>query len=69
MRVSDIDLVVAHPGFTESKKLRLLSELAQAMRNSSITEKVAVIAKAKVPIVKFVTTRGKSGPSIVADGG
>lgn len=55
----DIDLVVAHPDFTESKKVRLLGEMARAVRNASLTDTVAIISKARVPIIKFVTTFGK----------
>ena len=55
----DIDLVVSTPRFTEASKVRLLSELASAMRQEKITDTVAVISKAKVPIIKFVTNLGR----------
>jgi hypothetical protein len=55
---SDIDLVVATTKMTESNKGRLLAELARAMRLAHITDVVAIISKARVPIIKFVTTEG-----------
>ena len=56
---SDIDLVVATTKMTESNKGRLLAELARAMRLAHITDVVAIISKARVPIIKFVTTEGE----------
>ncbi|KAK1926248.1 hypothetical protein DB88DRAFT_435394 [Papiliotrema laurentii] len=55
----DIDLVVATQYLTESNKGRLLAELARAMRLAHITDTVAIISKARVPIIKFVTNEGK----------
>jgi hypothetical protein len=55
---SDIDLVVTKP-FTESNKVRTLSDMARAMRQSKIADTVAIISKARVPIIKFVTNEGK----------
>jgi non-canonical poly(A) RNA polymerase PAPD5/7 len=54
----DIDLVVTKP-FTESNKVRTLSDMARAMRQSKIADTVAIISKARVPIIKFVTNEGK----------
>jgi len=56
--ISDIDLVVTKP-FTESNKVRTLSDMARAMRQSKIADTVAIISKARVPIIKFVTNEGK----------
>ena len=36
----------------------MLAELARAMRQAYITDVVAIISKAKVPIIKFVTNEG-----------
>jgi DNA polymerase sigma len=55
---SDIDLVVTK-SFTESNKVRTLSDMARAMRQSKIADTVAIISKARVPIIKFVTNEGK----------
>jgi len=40
-------------------KRRVLYSLAQSLRKAGITDNVQVIAKAKVPIIKFVTSHGK----------
>jgi DNA polymerase sigma len=40
-------------------KVRLLRDLAGMMRSARITQDVAVIHRAKVPIIKFVTTEGE----------
>jgi DNA polymerase sigma len=50
--------VVTKP-FTESNKVRTLSDMARAMRQSKIADTVAIISKARVPIIKFVTNEGK----------
>lgn len=56
--MGDIDLVVSTPQLNERNKTRLLQELARMMRVNQITKTVAVITKAKVPIIKFVTNDG-----------
>lgn len=56
--ISDIDLVVQSEMMTEYDKDQVLRYLAGVLRRAGITERVTVIAKAKVPIVKFVTTHG-----------
>lgn len=56
--LSDIDLVVSNKVVTEATKARLLAELARAMRQAYITDTVAIISKARVPIIKFVTLEG-----------
>jgi non-canonical poly(A) RNA polymerase PAPD5/7 len=50
--------VVTKP-FTESNKVKTLSDMARAIRQSKIADTVAIIAKARVPIIKFVTNVGK----------
>ncbi|KAL7421338.1 hypothetical protein Q5752_004223 [Cryptotrichosporon argae] len=55
----DIDLVVLTPRLTEANKNKLLHALAREMRIARITDTVAVIARAKVPIIKFVTLEGR----------
>jgi DNA polymerase sigma len=42
-----------------SDKVNVLHSLANTLRRAGITDKVTIIAKAKVPIVKFVTTHGR----------
>jgi non-canonical poly(A) RNA polymerase PAPD5/7 len=41
-----------------SDRITVLHALANTLKRAGITNKVTVIAKAKVPIVKFVTTHG-----------
>ncbi|WWC66924.1 uncharacterized protein I206_100831 [Kwoniella pini CBS 10737] len=55
----DIDLVVSNKQFSESNKARLLAEMARAMRQARITDEVAIISRARVPIIKFITNEGK----------
>lgn len=55
----DIDLVVTNPNFLESNKKRMLNELAGIVRSAGITHTVAIIGKARVPIIKFVTIDGE----------
>lgn len=42
-----------------SDKVTVLHALANTLKRSGITSRVTIIAKAKVPIVKFVTTHGR----------
>lgn len=42
-----------------SKTMNVLYALANTMKRAGITDKVTVIGKAKVPIIKFVTTLGR----------
>ena len=48
----------------EYGKDQVLKHLASILRRAGITDRVTIIAKAKVPIVKFVTIHGKrlNGP-------
>ncbi|ORY25169.1 hypothetical protein BCR39DRAFT_471705 [Naematelia encephala] len=57
----DIDLVVEHHnvGATKSSRALHLGALGRALREANITDTVAVIANAKVPIIKFVTLDGR----------
>jgi non-canonical poly(A) RNA polymerase PAPD5/7 len=50
--------VVSTKRFSENLKAKMLGELARAMRQAYITDVVAIISKAKVPIIKFVTNAG-----------
>lgn len=55
----DIDLVVESRAMEYQDKRRILYSLAHVLRKANITSNVQVIAKAKVPIVKFVTNLGR----------
>ncbi|CAK5266135.1 unnamed protein product [Mycena citricolor] len=54
--LGDIDLVIRSPSMAYHNPKTVLHSLAATIRNSGLTHKVQVIAKAKVPIIKFVTT-------------
>ena len=56
---SDIDLVVYSDNMLRFEKQPLLHSLANIMKRSGITDRVTIIAKARVPIIKFVTTHGR----------
>ncbi|SRR5258708_15768686 len=57
---SDIDLAVKSPSMEqEMNRTAMLHKLAAVLRRANVTNKVEVIAKAKVPIVKFVTSYGR----------
>lgn len=60
----DIDLVVTTPLLNERNKVKLLRDLASFMRMGRITQNVAVISRAKVPIIKFVTNEGVCGRGV-----
>lgn len=56
----DIDLVVVSKTMAYSNRTNVLYAVANAMRRAGVTDtKVTVISKARVPIVKFVTTHGR----------
>ncbi|KAG6888367.1 hypothetical protein C0992_008669 [Termitomyces sp. T32_za158] len=57
--LGDIDLVILSQSMAYSDKVTVLHALANTLRRAGITERVTIIAKAKVPIVKFVTTHGR----------
>ncbi|CCM06442.1 uncharacterized protein FIBRA_08704 [Fibroporia radiculosa] len=56
--VGDIDLVVHSQSMAYSKKEAVLHSIANTMKRAGITDRVRIISKAKVPIVKFVTLHG-----------
>lgn len=56
---SDIDLVIISKSMAYSDRVTVLHAVANTLRTAGITDRVSVIAKAKVPIVKFVTTFGR----------
>ena len=56
---SDIDLVILSQSMAYSDRQTVLYALANTLKRSGITSKVTVIARAKVPIVKFVTAHGR----------
>lgn len=56
---SDIDLVIESQIMAHSNKVNVLQALATTMKRAGITDKVTIIAKAKVPIIKFVTRHGR----------
>ncbi|KAI6005445.1 hypothetical protein EDD15DRAFT_637156 [Pisolithus albus] len=55
----DIDLVVDSESMARSNKVHVLYHLANTIKRAGITSKFTVIAKAKVPIIKFVTNYGR----------
>ncbi|PPQ89445.1 hypothetical protein CVT25_012824 [Psilocybe cyanescens] len=57
--LGDIDFVVLSDSMAHSEKATVLHVLANALKRHGITSYVTIIAKAKVPIVKFVTTHGR----------
>ena len=57
-RTSDIDLVIQSDNMAYMNKITVLRALANTMKRAGITNNVTIIAKAKVPIVKFVTNHG-----------
>ncbi|EIN07011.1 Nucleotidyltransferase [Punctularia strigosozonata HHB-11173 SS5] len=57
--LGDIDLVIQSPSMAYSDKVTVLHALANTMRRAGITDRVTIVAKAKVPIIKFITTHGR----------
>ena len=60
--ISDIDLVVTNDTYPlgSTKIPYFLRNMAQALRKANVADNIVVIAKARVPIIKFVTTDGMS---------
>lgn len=56
---SDIDLVIESQSMAYSNTAAVLQSLANTVKKAGITDKVTIIAKAKVPIIKFVTRHGR----------
>ncbi|PBK78829.1 hypothetical protein ARMSODRAFT_902418 [Armillaria solidipes] len=54
----DIDLVIISDSMAYSNKVTVLHSLAATLKRAGITDRVSIIAKARVPIVKFVTRLG-----------
>lgn len=54
----DIDLVILSDSMAYSDRVSVLHSLASTLKRARITDRVSIIAKARVPIVKFVTTHG-----------
>ncbi|KAJ3916870.1 hypothetical protein F5877DRAFT_45742 [Lentinula edodes] len=54
----DIDLVVMSETMRMTDKHVVLRSLAEVIKRNGIASNVSIIAKAKVPIIKFVTTHG-----------
>lgn len=52
-----------------SDRVNVLQALANALKRAKITNKVTIIAKAKVPIVKFITTHGRLNVDISVNQG
>lgn len=57
--LSDIDLVIYSSSMMRMDKVSVLHSLANIVKRAGITDRVTIIAKAKVPIIKFVTTHGR----------
>ena len=57
-RASDIDLVIQSDSMAYMNKVTVLRALANTMKRAGITNNVTIIAKARVPIIKFVTIHG-----------
>jgi non-canonical poly(A) RNA polymerase PAPD5/7 len=57
--VSDIDLTCQSRSMAYSNNETVLHALAGTLKRANITSKVSIIAHAKVPIIKFVTTHGR----------
>lgn len=56
---SDIDLVVVSSTIDYQRRESVLRSMAACLRRNNLATDVQVIAKAKVPIIKFVCTHGK----------
>ncbi|KAH7889322.1 hypothetical protein F5I97DRAFT_2052779 [Phlebopus sp. FC_14] len=65
----DIDLVIDSDAMAYSNKVTVLHALANTLKRAGITSKVTIIAKAKVPIVKFVTNFGRLNVDISVNQG
>lgn len=55
----DIDLVIQSDSMDRQNKVTVLHTLASVLRRANLAESIQVIAKAKVPIVKFVSAFGQ----------
>lgn len=57
--LGDIDLVIYSHSMMRMAKVSVLHSLANIVKKAGITDRVTIIAKAKVPIIKFVTAHGR----------
>ncbi|KAI0093770.1 hypothetical protein BDY19DRAFT_918831 [Irpex rosettiformis] len=57
--LGDIDLVIESQSMAYSSTAAVLQSLANTMKRAGITDKVTIIGKAKVPIIKFITRHGR----------
>ncbi|CAL1705450.1 unnamed protein product [Somion occarium] len=57
--LGDIDLVVISNSMAYSKTSNVLRALANTVKRANLTDKVRIIDKAKVPIIKFQTRHGR----------
>ncbi|KAH9931703.1 uncharacterized protein BXZ73DRAFT_90121 [Epithele typhae] len=67
--LGDIDLVIYADSMARYDKNALLHSLANIMKKNGITDRVTIIAKARVPIVKFVTRHGQFAVDISVNQG
>ena len=65
----DIDLVIYSHSMMRMDKVSVLHSLANIMKRAGITDRVTIIAKARVPIIKFVTTHGRFAVDISVNQG
>lgn len=65
----DIDLVIDSDSMAYSDKATVLRSLANVIKRARIASRVTIIAKAKVPIIKFVTTYGRLNVDISVNQG
>ncbi|KAI0080501.1 hypothetical protein K474DRAFT_1615191 [Panus rudis PR-1116 ss-1] len=57
--LGDIDLVILSDQMAYSRTGTVLRALANTVKRAGLTDKVTIIDKAKVPIIKFITTHGR----------
>ncbi|THH31115.1 hypothetical protein EUX98_g3085 [Antrodiella citrinella] len=57
--LGDIDLVIVSKSMEYSRSQSVLHALANTVKRAGITDRVTIIAKAKVPIIKFITRHGR----------
>ncbi|KAI0636561.1 hypothetical protein C8Q77DRAFT_1154490 [Trametes polyzona] len=67
--LGDIDLVIYSKSMARMDKVSVLHSLANIVKRAGITDRVTIIAKAKVPIIKFVTTHGRFSVDISVNQG
>ncbi|KAG1756907.1 uncharacterized protein EDB91DRAFT_1095130 [Suillus paluster] len=65
----DIDLVIDSDSMAYSDKVTVLRALANVIKRAQIASRVTIIARAKVPIIKFVTIYGRLNVDISVNQG